>query len=552
MSRDEVSVGDAMLGVPTPVQSRKGGTGMSKDASGDGQMSELFKLNQVLYRLPATLSLVSKRTVLRQNFQQTSYTNVVNQTLQCVFNTGEYYIAPRSSFLVITVGFTAPVLNAFNVAAPADQVLNAWLGQGNVTALFEEPTFTSASGTEICREQNKGLQNSHVLRNRLNYPYILGNGNIQGWAAAPMVQTYSGLGNAANATWGHGAAARPIIGSVDLNLGQQTFIVPMSHILGMFDPYMSLLLPAGALAGGNFLLRFKNTIESLQWSGPGTINNDGTAAAIDYQTGFNVSNIYWMLDAFQLNDSVLKRLNQVAAGEDGMSLMFDTWDLSQVTNAQVGAVEIQVQQARSRISRSFCVVRDLDQITNPWANSLASESIFTNTDLSSAAITATTGTTWNRYRIRTLGSANKYTNYQAQLGSLFFPQQPLGTTPEEYWMNQLYVWLKGMTDEHEFNTIGYPEFFGAQGTLYAGGVRLSPALGNTFVVNFGAAQFGMLAERSQLLQLSGLPIANARLLRHKFTFALAPPSGLTRQIDCFTQFTRVAKVFLGGRIVVRE
>jgi hypothetical protein len=347
----------------------------------------------------------------------------------------------------------------------------------------------------------------------------------------------------------------PPLGLVELNNnGPQTFIIPMSQVLGLFDPYMSLLIPAGLLAGANFLLRLKNLQESLIYGGPGTVNADGaTAFAIPYTTNFSVTGIYFMLDAFQLNDAVLKRLNQVAAGEDGMAFMFDTFDNSLVSNAQVGATEIQVQQARSRISRSFCIVRDLDTVTNPYVPSLCSESLFANTGYGAYP---TTDATLNRYVAlgpNVAGNAPNVISYQAQLGSLFFPQQPLGTQyREEFWMNQLYVWLKGMTDELATNTIGFLEFFGARGISWNAGRIIPGQNAGAFSFPFGLAQFGMLAERSQLLQLSGLPISNARLLRHKFTFGQATASGLPRQIDCFTQFTRVVKVFLGGRVVVRE
>ena len=70
--------------------------------------------------------------------------------------------------------------------------------------------------------------------------------------------------------------------------------------------------------------------------------------------------------------------------------------------------------------------------------------------------------------------------------------------------------------------------------------------------NWGSANFGFLAERSQLLQLTGLPVSNARLLRHRFQVNYLATSGTGRFIDVFTEYTRVAKVYLGGRIVMRE
>lgn len=610
--RDDSSVENAMHGIATPVESRKGAGMGSKDGV-EGQMGELFKLNQVLYRLPPSLSLVSKRTIIKQQFQQMSYPNCTNTTLQCIFNTGEYYIAPRTSFLVIRVGYqNSPIIPA--VTSPAtdakDRQVYAHIGQGNVTSLFEEVTLISASGTEIDRQQNKGLLNTHLLRNTMPLPYIESAGTVQGFSEKSVFDTFDGLGMtlpSATATVQNVQGAVPVNTSHELNAtGPKTFVIPITQLLGAFNPYMANLIPAGALAGANFLLRMKQPQESLIWSGPGWVSYDGTnwvTNTFNLNT-IDVTDIYFMLDAFQMNDSVLKRLNEVSAGQDGLSLLFDTFDNSSISNAAIGAVEVQVQQARSRVARSFCVVRDLDVVSNPWANSLASEAVVPTANNSNygvmdykSADTKPTANTANYTNpaLTSLGSTGgvayfkiippvnsrrvwqgagvqpKVNSYQVQLGSLFFPQQPLGHDVKEFIMNHNYVWGRGMSDEHEYTSSDSLEVFGADGRMYTTAnppVRRNPALYNSVAnlvnlpetwtstanwqINYGTCTFGVTAERSQLLQLSGLPISNARLLRHKFVFNSLPPSGSTRQIDCFTQYTRVMKVFLGGKIVLRE
>lgn len=615
MSLDDVNVNNAARNIPTPVQSMKSGSA-GKDSI-ESDMTELFKLNQVLYRLPPTLSLVTKRCYLKQQFQQQSYSNCAFQTLQCVFNTGEYYISPRSSFMVITVGYmpkVAPIGTQPTYAPDAN--IYAYLGQGNVTSLFEEVTLTSASGTEICREQNKGLLNTHVLRNTLQKGYIETAGQAQGFSDGSIFNTFSGRGQSTptnEATFVTGGTPPSVVGNpfpisiAEINSnGPQTFIIPLSQVMGCFNPAGSTLFPPGALAGSNFLLRFKNPEESLIWSGPGLANypipDTGLVTPntnLNFITGFSVTDIYFMLDAFQMNDSVLKRLNQVAAGQDGLSVLFDTWDYTLKSGVQTGAVEAQVQQARSRISQSFCVVRDQAIITNPYGNSLASESLVANINGSNYGtnmlVANGTGENkqvyWNPYYVEGLGDDNKHnfmvppdpqteiyvrpqystnttkvSTYQAQLGSLFFPQQPLGPNYLDYILNANFVWRKGMSDGNEYNSLNMMELIGADGTVYnveaKGFAPRDPVTSTTgatlagdfipFQLNYGGMTFGMLAERSQLLQLSGLPISNARLLRHKFTFMAGTPSNGSRQIDVFTEYTRVMKVFLGGRIVLRE
>lgn len=549
MNREETSLGDAMLGMGTNVQSRKGTTG-SKDQGGGGQYDELFKLNQVLYRLPNSLSLVAKRTILKQMFQQITYPGAFYTTLQCIFNTGEYYINARTSFMVIRVGYPTPL-----VGVTGGRAINAYMSGGNVSSLFEEVTFTSASGTEVCREQNKGLLNTQLARNMFNYPYIQDNGQLQGFSQLQTATTYSGRGY----TPFNGTSASPLTyAGPDLsNGGPQTFIIPLAQVLGCFNPYMSVLIPSPMLAGGSLQIRIKNPVESLIFNGPGS-SADGTVTTSnlpDVVSPFAVTDVYFMLDAFQLNDSVLKRLLEVGASPQGQAVMFNTYDNSVVTNAGLGTVEVQVQQTKSRISRSFCVCRDLKDISNPFANSMCTEPMFQNPDLGLAA----SDHQYTRLLpAQTTDALRNVVSYQAQLGALFFPQQPLGRYAEEFWMNQLYMFVKGMADEKEFNTIGYADFFGGNGNVrYNAGVAQNPAVNgqtspNIFSINFGWALFGMMAERSTILQLSGLPLSNARLLRHIFNFQIAPLSGSTRNIDCFTEYVKVAKIFLGGRMVIRE
>ena len=98
-----------------------------------------------------------------------------------------------------------------------------------------------------------------------------------------------------------------------------TFIVPLDQVLGCFAPYMNTLFPASALAGARLELRMKNPIEALQVVGP--VINAATSSVsplIAALQSITVNNIFLVLDSFQLQDSVLKRLNQVPSGPDGL------------------------------------------------------------------------------------------------------------------------------------------------------------------------------------------------------------------------------------------
>jgi hypothetical protein len=614
MSEADSKLGAAISGVS--VESGKGMGSAMKSAGGEdkeGSMNELYKVNQVWYRMPPSLSLVSKRTLLRNQFQRTTYTSPTTDTMVCIFNTGEFYIAPKTSYMVIQLGYKNS-----SYANIADLI-----SQGNIMTMFEEPVLMSASGTEINREQNKGLQAAYTYRYMHNQHYLDTIGQLQGGATGkysnlyekqvPYVTDAMGVGATAGSP-GTGAAgtggvlstltgigdAFPHSGEAYLGvtgLGAQslnvdrfstnypnypTFIVPLDQVLGCFGPYMNSLFPASALAGARLELRMKNPIEALQVVGQ--VANVATTSSISTMVSalqsLTVNNIYLVLDSFQMQDSVLKRLNQVSAGPDGLSVMFDTWDYTP-TSTTSGTVDAQVQQARTRIIRSFCVVRDQAAPSNPYINSLAAEPAVNRVSSLvgpgqtaqvpftgwQGASTVTAGSTINLPADN--GPAGQYwqptvTSYQAQLGSLFFPQQPI-TSAEENYFNALYVFGKSMVDKDENCSVTKEDFFGGSGYgLYNAGAPVDPTIGTVvstkpipplWVGPYGCAVYGFLAEKSQILQLSGLPIANTRLLRHRFQFAQSTPnynSGQGRRIDVFTQFTRVMKIYLGGRIVVRE
>ena len=674
------------------------GSAMKQDSKDEGTI-ELFKLNQVWYKMPPTLSLVSKRCITRCNFQQVGYGGVgqalYQQTASCIFNTGEFHVNGKTSYLVIQAGIdksrsdlngTTGIFNTTLLAEPlaskAKLSTHALLGQGGIMNIFEEITFISASGTECDRQQNKGLQVSHVQRNRYPLDWYDTAGELQGvpggsyqdcydskgwpgWTvtgtgaiyspwlmpirnqgtqdwSAQIIDTLAGIGNTNVARYDLYPSTRfdnvkfdgrRATGSFDVSFDSSSvaqptatganlppvggvhwvaeeafyFVVPMSELLGLFKPYMDALIPSQVLAGARLEIRFKNMIEALIATGPSFAGNtvasnanmsNNTNAITNAGTFLNamqIYNIYFLLDSYQLNEGTLRRLNEAAASNDGLMLMYDTWDWTQTQPSGL-SFEAQVSQARSRILRSFCVIRDSLCRTDPFANSLASEAIINRKNASNRFYDFGDNT---QFPSATTTNSQQLlvNNYQAVLGSLYFPQQPLGTA-EEYCMNSYYMWCRSTQDLNENNAVSWTDFVGANGynmynqtanaqigantaiapvatlntttyatpTLWTDGHPIGAPTAGTFspdvrssssstamwAINYGSATFGFVAERSQLLQLSGLPISNARLLRHRFNLNYDPFSKTFRVVDAFTEYTRALKVFLGGRCVVRE
>lgn len=664
-------VGEGMIGIAAESGKRFGAEkGAGGSGAEEGGMTDLYKVNQIWYRMLPSLSLVAKRTYLINQAQQASYTGR-SQTIIINFNTGEYYISPTTSYLYFKCGFYDPA--RYGGA-------KAIISQGNAMSLFSEVAFTTASGTEVDRQIDKGLHDATMYRWTHNQEYIDTIGQVQGAATGSYSANYDGVapifnsmgnntvgtspeamfpvlggreglqkprtGPAAKAFFGYGATnlnihsvGAPLDGSVptfnDGVLQLQEFCIPLSQVLGVFKPYLNTLFPAGALSGGRLELRIADLIEALQFIDAATETKvedtkEATGSTFlanligDANARFRIENIYLNLDAYQLQDNVLKRLNQLSAGQDGLTYLYDTYDSTKTTQVGAGPIEVQVQQARSRIIRSICVPRPSNAAQNPYINSYAAEAAVervcgmvgpgertitanipaVNTSGTIAAtpgggvtlVAEMKGPAEQKDVATLLGTGAVLTpmqwqarlpndpyatgptaspswgraivsSYQAQLGALFFPQQPV-TNASEHYMNACFVMCKGIPDKEVNSAVSFEDFKGGTGNNLVGTGLVVGTGGNytprdqpvnpsaissvaTWVAPYGQAIYGFLAEKSQLLNLSGLPISNARLLRHRLTFATAA-SGGQRLIHCFTEFTRVMKVFLGGRVVVRE
>lgn len=520
-----------------------------------GEFDELMQVNQVMYSVPPSLSIVSKRTRIVNNFMQTSYPTPQNTTMSLIFNTGEFYLQASTSYLAIQLAIQSTVANGdvpiagnfvvgTNDISRPEGALFYEIPDGNICGIFEEIVLTSASGTELCREQKKGLHSVAC------FPYMypddyhdsVGSGQGSSWKASLLDGQWR--------KWPGYQNSLPIGGKNRRNFNTRTaadtynpghmFYIPLTQLLGVFNPYNKALIPASLISGARLDIRLSRP--ELVFSAGGTSATTGNVGAIlsDLATNYVVQDIKIVADAVQLSDGVLKRLNEIAASPSGLNFLFDTYDWSQTTTNQA-SVECQVSQARSRIINSVCVVRDPSLNGNPYANHLASEECV----------------------IRRSGvqdgmpeSNTTVLTYQAILGSLYFPQQPL-TSFRDFFENSYYIWNKSLTDSYMNNIMTDEDFAGASGVLLDGqgaiwGVYQTytdqTTLNQVWQPNYGRALYGMTAERSSYLQLSGLPISNARLLRHRFTFSNSIP----RDISIFTSFSRMVRIYLGGRVLVRE
>lgn len=416
-----------------------------------------------------------------------------------------------------------------------------YLRNGTVEGLPDPNVSQLFSGKGYCRSAGAAANFGPPIATRAGTYASSGADNTAGGALLTQRSTLLGEQGAVDLVFNSGATAN------GRNQGTAPiFVIPVTHLLGCFNPYLKVLIPNVLLAGATLTIRIKNLAEPLIMTGCGLHynaaddNNSRLTYARNLANQAQIYQIYFLWDCYQMNDAVIKKINEISATTNGLTYMFDTFDWASTPAPTTGTIEAQVSQARTRVKYSFAVVRDNTSLTNPYIPSMCSEGVSQRF----------VGPYATQEEMDTY--AQTVNSYQAVLGSLYFPQQPL-TSISEFYMNQLYIFRKTWQDDKDCAVLGKEDFAGAKGNaIYAAGVPVAPTEDPNWTFPYGMGVFGFTAERSCLLQLTGQTLSNARLLRHRFNFLAAPVSGGPRIIDVFTNFTRQAKIYLGGRVVIRE
>ena len=114
----------------------------------------IYEKNKMLYSIPESLTLVKKRTQIVSTFDEEDFENVKgSEVLRCTWNTGEYMVACKTSYLVVTISAKASVVEGWT------------FGTGSVMSIFRDLIIRSKSGVELCR------LNDPKVWNKIKYYY---------------------------------------------------------------------------------------------------------------------------------------------------------------------------------------------------------------------------------------------------------------------------------------------------------------------------------------------------------------------------------------------
>ena len=215
-----------------------------------------------------------------------------------------------------------------------------------------------------------------------------------------------------------------------------------------------------------------------------------TSLAAHALTSYTITNASCQLDTFQLADSIQKRLMQEAAST-GLEFYYETYDRTRHNISNSDKANITIRKSVARALSAFAVTRETANTASLTVDSMASE-----------AGVELTGMFW-------------------RLGSLTFPQQKLERTAEIYYYAQRS--FQKVESPYKMNSISLDDFKGDE------------------------AIAAVTLERSNVLELSGLPVNNSRSLQVELDYATAK----SRDIDVYLSYLQLARVFISN-VLVKE
>jgi hypothetical protein len=507
-------------------------SGTGSQGGGGDKRAGLIAVNDLGYVLDPDLSVAVNRTTKAHFFQNTEYKS--GQHSICILNSGADYIDTRNSFLTFNVKI--PERNGGSIC---------WFGQnGSAMNLIESITISSRSGDELTRIRDvPSLWNqTGTLMYSRNWLDQQGGG-----------MQYNG------AIYGHDTAVGgPPAQDVHFRPKDVNQISIPLYCLGPLFSY-GRLLPAMLMSGLRIEIEW-NTTENAFISIPHVGVGAGAGPTPQAQWAlhspslpatFTISNPTFNLCSVQLSDSIQRALNEQSA-TNGLEIVYTDYEKTNVVSASAqDSVHIEIRKSCSRALKAFARL-------HAWDNTRVKAS-------------------------RDIYEAEPYfgiLEYQWQLGSLYFPQQPVkgasvSQTASIAYAHTLQTVDKYVSGDHAVEYEGRAwNRKGATTNLSEMNDRVTTAASVDeywnivrdpnqlyFLNGFGKqgsylncnTTIGVTLERSNLFSLAGVPVNNSRVLAFRGRFvplakhpvADANPAR-QREVIIHLKYVKMARVFLNN------
>lgn len=538
MSNSQTNPKKRKMGLPSGAEGGGGGPpagggGMGGPSSADAARNGLVIVNKLDYELKPDLSVCVSRSNKIHHFSQTIYT--AGQRMICVINSGADYIRPDRSYLEFSIKNTTTTAEMF-------------LGQGSATNFIKDIIITSRSGDECERILDVNKLSSFLVKSCASKAQINTTGALSGFStkSTHLVKHNENL-YAHKGTADGEIYLRPKIDRTSNNGGSEyvsikpaetlKFIIPLSMLSGIFKH--DRLLPSMFMSGLRFDMLLETNQKSAMTSSNTRLNNG------------NVQGAKWELirpriicDSYQLTDSVQRVLNEEAATR-GLELVFPSWHTTQF-NITTADNTLQMRKAVSRALSILTLCYPLEDTAN----------------------------TQNRDYYA--NPAWDIIETQLRIGSLYFPQQSIrGNSGYETAKTCYYHMLRAASRlgcNNKSSSITFEQFAGPHiwsntenlhlpmpgkwqngipvvnansGTLEVETNALwNPATKTDTDVTVPVNGMWWDLERSNVTELTGIPINNSRVAEISFKLQTYTNNKYARDCYVYLCYVRLIRVFL--------
>ena len=411
---------------------------MVSDVSNESGNADLLT-NNLVYEQPKALSLAVNRTYTNQYFQRNDYVGSKSTTAVIDWNTGTSYVNLENSYLTFRIQ---------SVGGDAN------FGCGSAMNIINEIRIRSRSGTELDRLELANLWSQKDSVYQKPDSYLTRMGSAQGFGP-----TRDGTNDVIN---------------VEDDVARR-FCLPLSVLCPFFRPMKKQLLPPQLASGLRIEIVFEDYRTAL-------FQKSGAV------TGYNVSDIRFVLDTVDLTDDTQRTINMESASE-GLEYAYER---VYTATSQVPSNQLQLSmQVRKAVSQA-CFATTLT-MNNADRTNVALDSFKTN--------------------------GFNYKSYQYRLGSLYFPHQRVETST---------------LDVSESFTLAMATYDKLRHPFAESSISVSSYLG-------GQAVLATSFEKDMSLNMSGLPINNSRVLELNVEYTtVAQPL----DVICFLQYCSVSRSYV--------
>ena len=336
------------MSLPTETKTMETGEAAGGDPRGNRQ--GLLAVNDLNFVMPPDLSVSVNNTFKNHFTQSSSYSN--QQRAVLIFNSGADYGDMRCSTLNLSITHTSPNFAFFGK-------------NGSILNIIRSITLSSRSGDEISRVTDL----NHLCQQTIPFKYS------KNWMET--VGQGIGIGEGVYPT-GH-------------NIAKRTFSIPL-YLLSDFFAY-GRLMPAMVLSGMKIDIEWEDPAIAFQ-----SITPTADTVPVGAVSSYTVDNIFVALRSVQLTDRTQRVLNEMSA-VNGLEIVYCDHERTEVDNQSSTTLHLEVRKAASRALKAYITARPTADTTSGLKDSFRTESF-------------------------------DYLQWQWQLGSLYFPQQPIKATEQ--------------------------------------------------------------------------------------------------------------------------